>query len=48
MKKHTLFFDEAQISKIKVIAEDIGISMSDLIRLAIRDCIKKHEKENKK
>jgi hypothetical protein len=45
MKKHTLYFSEDQIFELKKISNDIGLSMSDLIRLAIIDYIKKYNKE---
>jgi hypothetical protein len=44
-KKHTLYYSEDQIMQLKKISNDIGISVSDLIRFAINDYIKKYEKE---
>ncbi len=45
MKKHTLYFSENQIAELKKISDDIGLSMSDLIRLAIVEYLKKYDKE---
>lgn len=44
-KKHTLYYNEDQIAQLRKISNDIGVSISDLIRFAISDYVKKYEKE---
>lgn len=46
-KKHTLYYNEDQINKLKIISDELGVSMSDLVRLAVNQYIKEYDSKNK-